>query len=113
MFAVVIFLFLDRPIGQVHGRVLIDVQRVLVAAQANVAFFKQEPTMLWRDQNPQPDVELALVDEHRPLNVLLNHDCFRLARRLHFGCRVFRNRNSVLVLVQTINEFPELIDTVE
>lgn len=73
----VLVLFLYRVIRQVpvHVRELLLLQRELARAELEVSTFKDEgiERLPARDEYPLPNIELPLVDEEGPLDVLLHN----------------------------------------
>jgi hypothetical protein len=66
----------------------------LIASSADVALLEHEHTLVLRDENPNSDIELPLVDQQGRLHVFLNNeartfDCLRLLDTrlfLHADC---------------------------
>ena len=54
-----------------HEQVVHLVQVVLLAGHADVALLEEVALVLGRDHDPEPDVELPLVDQQGQLDVLL------------------------------------------
>ena len=83
-------MLLDGVVGQVDEWVVRLVEVVLLSAHANVALLEVVALVLVRYQNPQPNVELSLANQERPLNVLLDDEDVRFdtADRLHLDLLV-------------------------
>lgn len=116
--AEVFLIFLDCPISEVHCCVLIDIEGILVAAEADVALFEKVPAVLWRHQNPKANIELPLIDQQGSLNVFLNHD------RLGFGSdlnlclpHIIRRQTTTLcwfrLATETEDQFLELVNRIK
>ena len=76
--AIVDPVLLDRIIGQMHEQVVDLVEVVLLPRHANVSLFEEVATVLRCDHDPEPDVEFSLIDQQRPLDVLLQDKHVRL-----------------------------------
>ena len=73
---VILGMLLHRIVGQVH-KSIVDVLQVdaeLRAGGAKVALPEKEELVVLIEQHPHPNVKLALVDEQRSLDVLLNDE---------------------------------------
>ena len=84
---------LDRIIGQVDEIIVevLRVHRVGLARRPQVALTEEVHVHIQCQGHPDSDVELALVYEKRPLNVLLNDEGLRFDRWLRVGeCRCNR-----------------------
>jgi hypothetical protein len=67
-------MFLDGVVGQVDEGVVVVFGGVLEGTKAQVALFEEEDFVVLCEQRPDANVELALVDQHRALYVLLHHE---------------------------------------
>ena len=78
---------LDRIIGQVDEIIVevLSVHRVGLARRPQVALTEEVHVHILCQGHPDSYVELALVDEKGPLNVLLNDEGLRFDRWLRVG----------------------------
>ena len=78
---------LDRIIGQVDEIIVevLSVHRVGLARRPQVALTEEVHVHILSQGHPDSYVELALVDEKGPLNVLLNDEGLRFDRWLRVG----------------------------
>jgi len=65
---------LDCVVCQMHRCSLYIVKGVGIAGHSNVAFSEKVAIVLMGDQHPKSDVKFTLIDQKRPLDVLLDHE---------------------------------------
>ena len=82
-FAEVLGKLLHSMVGQVHEAVVrvVRVQHKLVGAQPQVALLAEVDVTLVVEEDPDADVELALAEQQRPLDVLLDDELPMLVGR--------------------------------
>jgi hypothetical protein len=80
MLSVVLVFLLDGVVRQMHSEVVksVRLECVLLAGHSYVALLEAEALVFVRDEDPHADVELALLNKQRLLNVLLNYKHIRL-----------------------------------
>ena len=67
-------ILLDSVVGQMNILVLTIVEFVFDSCCSQVPVLEEEHLHVLVDQYPNPNVKLALVDQKRPLNILLNNE---------------------------------------